>query len=89
MEKKLNFLCFYDSLIIFSLQFKSKFQASLKWLLTKSYGSSIPKHLNEPFFEENEVSSRVNQNNFKFKFSNDLFLHFSWANHCGVILSAS
>ena len=35
---------------------KAKFQASLKWLFAKAYLDSPPKHLIEPFFEENEVS---------------------------------
>jgi calmodulin-regulated spectrin-associated protein len=38
---------------------ESKFQASLKWLLSKSYGNSVPSHLNEPFFEENELGKSL------------------------------
>lgn len=40
-------------------QSESKFQASLKWLLFKAYGQNTPKHLIEPFFEENELGKTL------------------------------
>ena len=57
-------LIIFDSNVFFFVKIvsekKAKFQASLKWLIWKAYGDSYwPSHLNEPFFEENEVHTRT------------------------------
>ncbi len=55
--KSVRFFHLLNWISIFCILKKAKLQASLRWLIGKAYPNSTPKHLNEPYFEENEVSS--------------------------------